>query len=192
MPAVGSPILLHLHLPKTGGQTLVQLLYHFYASKRSFHAEGGFLRDGIYYYPRGIEDDDYPPNMNAPNAVDPPDQVTVALRRPDVHAVSGHFAFGLHRVLDRDYRYITVVSCSGFGGHRDWPENRPRRCSNEFEATAIRSRVQEAGSSSGERRGAEFEPSGSRPWYWSGAASSLEEGLRGGRRACVSGRGSLS
>ena len=85
-----------------------------------------------------------------------------------------------------------ALSCSGFGGHRDWPENRPRRCSNEFEATAIRSRVQEAGSSSGERRGAEFEPSGSRPWYWSGAASSLEEGLRGGRRACVSGRGSLS
>ncbi len=47
-----------------------------------------------------------------------------------------------------------TLSRSGSGGHRDWPENGPRRCSNEFEATAIRSRVQEAGSSSGERRGA--------------------------------------
>lgn len=107
------PCLLHLHLPKTGGKTLVELIYRyystFYESGTRYRAEGGYLIDGIYYYPRDMEEDAYHRNYSADDEVTPPESVQQSMNRPDVRAVSGHFGFGIHRYIDKPTRYITVL-----------------------------------------------------------------------------------
>ena len=50
---------LHLHIPKTAGLTLVRLIYRFHAQPRFGRSPNGLLKHGIYYYPRGIEEDAY-------------------------------------------------------------------------------------------------------------------------------------
>ena len=109
IPVNASSVLLHLHLPKTGGQTLQQLIYTNHAVREPTQADSRFLHNGIYYYPRGIEEDAYPPDMWTADPVQPPAATVEIIRHPNVRVVSGHFSFGLHRYLDRPARYITVL-----------------------------------------------------------------------------------
>ena len=109
MPVDTSSVLLHLHLPKTGGQTLQQLIYTHHSLRELTQVDSRFLLNGIYYYPRGIEEDAYPPDMWTDDPVQPPAETVNFIRQPNVRVVSGHFSFGLHRYLDRPTRYITVL-----------------------------------------------------------------------------------
>jgi hypothetical protein len=91
---------LFLHIPKTAGTTLSNYIYSEYKSAVYYKAEGGFLCDGIYYYPAGLHKE--PELSVAPN-------IQGALGRDDVRAVVGHFSFGIHEYLARQTTYITLL-----------------------------------------------------------------------------------
>lgn len=96
------PVLLHLHIPKTGGKTMQDILYQIYDSGNDApEEEYGCLANGIYWYPIGFEPDSY---------TVPRDDVLTALGgRDDIRVVSGHFPFGIHEVISRQFSYITVL-----------------------------------------------------------------------------------
>ena len=91
---------LFLHIPKTAGTTLSHCIYFECATDQEYWAEGGWLRDGIYYYPARLHKDPRP--SVAPS-------IQRALRREDVRAVVGHFSFGIHQYLSRSSTYITLL-----------------------------------------------------------------------------------
>jgi len=99
-----TPILLHLHLPKTAGGSLNRVIYSQVASPDYPTDDENSIYRGIYYY-RSI-------------------QRSVTLKKPvlDIHpaaidiletrnltAVVGHFTFGIHRYLPRTSTYITQL-----------------------------------------------------------------------------------
>ena len=95
------PVLLLLHIPKTGGTTLNTLVYEGrYDPSMPAGEEGGYLNYGIYHFPGGFDEDDSP---------GPTEQLARALSRPDVRLVLGHFPFGVHRLTPRPARYVTFL-----------------------------------------------------------------------------------
>ena len=96
-----NPILLYLHIPKTGGTTLSACIYnHWHAAGEYYVGEEGYLHSGIYYFPIGFFKD---PGLAIPQSV------LHGLGRPDLRAVLGHFRFGLHEYVSRPCTYITVL-----------------------------------------------------------------------------------
>ncbi|QNN24131.1 sulfotransferase family protein [Planctomycetales bacterium ZRK34] len=94
------PLFLYLHIPKTGGSTLGSILYAQYHDGTYSKAEGGYLHAAVYYLPDGF--------IRPASDQIPRDQIN-AMRRSDVNAVLGHFAYGLHEALGRPARYMTIL-----------------------------------------------------------------------------------
>lgn len=96
---------LFLHIPKVGGTTLNGIIYRQFNDNSGSSGEGGLFRSGIYYYPGQGTGGGF---LKDP-ALPIPDDVRRALRREDLHAVVGHFWFGVHEHLTGPWRYITLL-----------------------------------------------------------------------------------
>jgi hypothetical protein len=105
-----SPVLLFLHIPKTGGSTLKscisQALPKLKAEEQSSSETKAmgrlarFYKHGIFYYPSGFYLD--------------PEPCDAALYGRQLHAASlraviGHFSYGLHQHISRRCRYVTFL-----------------------------------------------------------------------------------
>jgi hypothetical protein len=91
---------LFLHIPKTGGTTLTNCIYHQYKADRYYESEEGKLVDGIYYYPAGL-------HKELDTTI--PAKVIRALERHDISAVVGHFSFGIHTHISKPWAYVTLL-----------------------------------------------------------------------------------
>ena len=92
------PVVLFLHIPKAGGQTLGEFVY---AHTRDETApDDGALKSGVAYLSYGFLKE---------RPLEIPDHVLPLLRRRDLRAVIGHFWFGLHEHVARPYRYVTAL-----------------------------------------------------------------------------------
>jgi hypothetical protein len=92
------PVVLFLHVPKAGGQTLGEVVY---AHTRDATApDDGVLKGGVAYLGYGFL-------KEQPLAV--PGHVLPLLRRADLRAVIGHFWYGLHEHVARPAVYITAL-----------------------------------------------------------------------------------
>ncbi len=95
------PILLYLHIPKTGGTTLSTCIYnHWHAPGEYYFSDDGYFHSGIYYFPIGFFKD---PGLQIPESV------RGALGRSDLRAVLGHFWFGVHQHVTQPCTYVTVL-----------------------------------------------------------------------------------
>jgi hypothetical protein len=111
------PVLLYLHIPKTAGTSLTDVIYDHYNDSTGSYEEAGMFCEGIYYYPG--EPDLVPPRWGGPwawksKANDPyrtvrSSDIVRALSRNDLRAVVGHFAFGLHTLIDQRTTYATML-----------------------------------------------------------------------------------
>ena len=106
------PVLLALHIPKTGGTTLAKIVYSEFA--RAGESDGdrpsGWIGAGIYYFRGAL--------LLAENEVASfferetrgvSAEVVDAIRREDVKLITGHFSFGLHEHLQRPSSYVTLL-----------------------------------------------------------------------------------
>src|SRR5262249_39981848 len=97
---VARDILIHLHIPKTGGTSLNSIVQHGFRNDEVFGIEvfndmGPELRDGL-----GLAHYTYCLQLQA------------AYRPEDwrcIRYVTGHLPFGLHRAFDGDVKYFTVI-----------------------------------------------------------------------------------
>ena len=95
------PVILYLHIPKTGGTTLNSCIYeHWHAPGEYYVDADGFLHSGIYYFPIGFFQE---PGQALP------DPIGGVLARPDLRAVLGHFSFGIHERLAMPWTYVTIL-----------------------------------------------------------------------------------
>jgi hypothetical protein len=94
-----SEVLLHLHIPKAGGSTMRGVLFDQYALADDA-GNDSHVRYGIYYYPADVLGPEKP-------------QITETIRhslgRDDIHAVLGHFRFGIHANVPRKSTYVTML-----------------------------------------------------------------------------------
>lgn len=94
------PLILFLHIPKTGGTTLSKHLYRHCHTKNNEFAGNDYLHSGIYYFPSGF--------FKEPDSSPPPNAQKI-LSSDDLRAVLGHFRFGIHRHVTRPWTYITLL-----------------------------------------------------------------------------------
>jgi Galactose-3-O-sulfotransferase len=90
---------LFLHIPKTAGTTLSNCIYDNY-SDPSGNVDDAFLAEGIYYYPAGFMETVEDPALGSAARV---------LAQSNIHAVVGHFRFGIHRYVARPFTYLTIL-----------------------------------------------------------------------------------
>jgi Sulfotransferase family len=100
-------VLLYLHIPKTAGTSLTDVIYEEYNDSTGRHEESGCFREGVYYFP-GEPGFVRPCKANHSYRIIQPNSILYALRRRDVRAVVGHFSFGLHTLTDRPTTYSTM------------------------------------------------------------------------------------
>jgi hypothetical protein len=98
--AAGSGPILFLHIPKTAGSTLSQVLYRTLHADELGKSEGDAYHEGLYYITEGFHKHD------APSI---PRNIVRALGRGDIRGVLGHFSFGVHRHTRPGARYLTIV-----------------------------------------------------------------------------------
>src|ERR1700733_15654039 len=87
-------VLIHMHLPKTGGTSLSSMVKH------------GFRNDEIFEWTRHGVDRYSGLNIATQECCH---QYLAVFGLDRVRYVSGHVPFGLHRVFDRPAQYITVL-----------------------------------------------------------------------------------
>ncbi|HEV7905167.1 MAG TPA: sulfotransferase family 2 domain-containing protein, partial [Pyrinomonadaceae bacterium] len=92
------PVVLFLHIPKAGGQTLGEYVYN--QCRRGEAREDDLLNAGVAYLTYGFLKE---PELALPEHVRP------LLQRRDLRAVIGHFWFGLHEHVARPSTYITLL-----------------------------------------------------------------------------------
>jgi hypothetical protein len=85
-PAVDSPTLLYLHLPKCGGTTLNRLIEWEYPPRRIYSIDPSFFRWSYYRLLRKS-----PRRLNG------------------LSVIKGHMPFGVHKLISRPSTYITVL-----------------------------------------------------------------------------------
>lgn len=93
-----APVVLFLHIPKAGGQTLGEYVYNQCRAPES--RDDGLLKAGVAYLDYGFVKE---PELAVP------EHVKNLLGRRDLRAVIGHFWFGLHEHVARPYRYVTLL-----------------------------------------------------------------------------------
>jgi hypothetical protein len=101
---IDGPVLLYLHIPKTAGTSLTAVIYDQYSDSTGSREEAGWFCDGIYYY--SGEPDLL--RSNHPYRTVKSRTIVRAVSRSDLRAVVGHFAFGLHTLIDRPTTYATM------------------------------------------------------------------------------------
>jgi hypothetical protein len=111
--ATEDPLLLFLHLPKTAGTSVTGLLYTEF--ERRFPDDSavvGDLRDGRFNLSHGVlylkENESAGFHRDRYESLLSDADVDV-LRRSDVHAIIGHFTFGIHRYIERPTTYVTFL-----------------------------------------------------------------------------------
>jgi hypothetical protein len=112
---VDGSVFLFLHIPKTAGTSFSEIVYHQYNNSTGSCDEA--VCDGIYYYPG---EPDLEPGRwggpwawnsrtNHPYRAVQSSHIARTLKRKDLRAVVGHFAFGLHTLIDQSTTYATIV-----------------------------------------------------------------------------------
>ena len=99
-----TPILLHLHLPKTAGGSLNRVIYSQAASPDFPTDDENSIYKGIYYYrttQRSV-------TLKKPVLDIHPAAIDI-LRTRNLNAVVGHFTFGIHRYLPRNSTYVALI-----------------------------------------------------------------------------------
>jgi hypothetical protein len=99
-PMASASVLLYLHVPKTGGTTFSDLIYANCCDEQYYVDAEGYLHAGVYYFPVGFFRDEAEPLR---------DLVLQTLKRPDLRAVVGHFWYGIHELVPRPSRYVTIL-----------------------------------------------------------------------------------
>jgi hypothetical protein len=94
------PVILHLHIPKTGGTTLNKYIYKHWSTEKTYVAEDNHLHSGVYYFPTGFLHE---------GAARLPDSLSRVLLRNDLRAIVGHFCYGMHRYVNRPWAYVTLL-----------------------------------------------------------------------------------
>jgi hypothetical protein len=93
-----APVVLFLHIPKAGGQTLGEYVYNHCRAPEPH--DDGLLNAGVAYLDYGFVKE---PDLAVP------EHVKSLLGRRDLRAVIGHFWFGLHEHVARPYLYVTLL-----------------------------------------------------------------------------------
>jgi len=104
----GGAVLLYLHVPKTAGTSLIDVIYRQHNDSTGSREEGGWFCNGVYYYP-GEPDFIRPCKPHHPYRIVQPSSILKALSRDDLRVVAGHFSFGLHTIVDRPTTYATML-----------------------------------------------------------------------------------
>jgi len=99
-----TPILLHLHLPKTAGGSLNRIFYTEVASPDYPTDRENHILKGIYHYssPQSFV------TLKKPDLEIHPAAINI-LKTRNLKAVLGHFTFGIHRYLPKTSTYITLL-----------------------------------------------------------------------------------
>ena len=87
-------VLIHMHIPKTGGTSLSSMVKHGFKSDEIFE----WTKDGV--------------NIYSALSIAPQErcqEYLTAFGLDRIRYLSGHVPFGVHRVFDRPARYITVL-----------------------------------------------------------------------------------
>src|SRR5262249_44432468 len=98
-------VLLYLHIPKTAGSSMTYVIYDQYNDSTGSCEEAGMFCEGIYYYPGE-------PDLVRADHPCRTFELSIfagAVSRSDLRAVVGHFAFGLHTLIDRPTTYATLL-----------------------------------------------------------------------------------
>lgn len=95
-----SPVLLYLHIPKAAGTTLSSLLFDHMRSRDCPDPGIHGFHSGAFYHPATFTKE-----LDAASE----SLVRQALAHDALRAVLGHFRFGLHALLSRPYRYVTML-----------------------------------------------------------------------------------
>jgi Galactose-3-O-sulfotransferase len=93
----GGEVCLFLHIPKTAGTTLQNVIYQQYSVPGD---NGNMFYDGIYYFPYGFHKARRPGFTPV---------VREMFAREDLRAVTGHFWYGAHALIPRPCFYITLL-----------------------------------------------------------------------------------
>lgn len=93
-----APVILFLHIPKAGGQSLGELV--FTQTRAETAAENDLLNAGVAYLTYGFLKE---------QPLQVPAHALPLLARPDLRAVIGHFWFGLHEHVARPAVYVTAL-----------------------------------------------------------------------------------
>jgi hypothetical protein len=107
MHRVTKQTLLFLHIPKSAGTTLASCLtdnyynYEYVEAKVSqYERMQRFYEGDIFYYPEGFYKD---PLKDLPAHMIP------FLNQPDLRVVTGHFSYGIHKHIQAEAKYITIL-----------------------------------------------------------------------------------
>ena len=99
-----TPILLHLHLPKTAGGSLNRIIYSQVASTDDPIEEENSIYRGVYHYSPLQR----PVTLRKPVLDIHPDAIEI-LRTRNLKAIIGHFTFGIHQYLSGNSTYVTLL-----------------------------------------------------------------------------------
>lgn len=92
------PVILYLHIPKAGGTTLSEFIYN--QCKSNDDADEGLIKNGVFFFPDGF----FRENESESVA-----RIKTVLDSKPLRAITGHFAFGIHELINRPFHYVTIL-----------------------------------------------------------------------------------
>lgn len=98
------PVVLYLHLPKTGGTTLNQWIFAQTRAPDVPDIPELLFYSGVFWYPA-----EEPFGFFHASAPTVPEEALRLLASSDLRAVLGHFTFGLHELVERNCQYLTLL-----------------------------------------------------------------------------------
>lgn len=92
------PLILYLHIPKSGGTTLGEFIYNQCQNEQD--SDEGLIKNGVLFLGDGFFRE---------NDSSIPIPLQKLLSRNDLRAVIGHFAFGIHDYIEKPFKYVTIL-----------------------------------------------------------------------------------